>query len=84
MTPRTLVEGFVVYAYTDPEKCSYCVKAKELLDKVGAFYVVADISEPENRAHIKALGYKTVPQIWHGDRHIGGFDKLEDYLKAAA
>jgi glutaredoxin len=78
---RTLVEGFRVYAYTDPEKCSWCVKAKDLLDKVGAFYAVFDIADAQHRQFIKDFGLKTVPQTWHGEKYIGGYEALEAYLK---
>jgi glutaredoxin 3 len=59
--------------------CSYCQAALRLLERKG----VTDIErirvdlEPERRAEMtQRAGRRTVPQIWIGDRHIGGFDEL--------
>ncbi len=59
--------------------CPYCVKAKRLLDKVGADYNEIDISQsPELREQMihDSGGKKTVPQIFIGAKHIGGCDDL--------
>jgi len=59
--------------------CPYCHMAKELLRKKGvtAFEEI-DVSQRELRAEMtaKAGGRYTVPQIWIGDRHVGGCDDL--------
>ena len=59
--------------------CPYCQMAKRLLDKKGVAYDEIDVlSKPALRAEMreKAGGRNTVPQIWVGDRHIGGCDDL--------
>ncbi len=59
--------------------CPYCHMAKELLRKKGiAAFVEIDVSQRELRAEMsaKAGGRYTVPQIWIGDRHVGGYDDL--------
>jgi glutaredoxin 3 len=59
--------------------CPYCHAAKELLDGKGAAYEEIDVSySPALRAEMtaKAGGRTSVPQIWIGDRHIGGCDEL--------
>jgi Glutaredoxin, GrxC family len=59
--------------------CPYCAAAKRLLDEKGAAYTEIDIeAEPERRAEMvqKAGGRTTVPQIFIGDRHVGGCDDL--------
>ncbi|MBM3406189.1 MAG: glutaredoxin 3 [Betaproteobacteria bacterium] len=59
--------------------CPYCVRAEQLLRQRG----VADIEkiridlEPERKDEMIArTGRRTVPQIFIGDRHIGGCDDL--------
>ncbi len=61
------------------ETCPYCVMAKNLLKQKG----VADIQEiridlqPEERdIMIEKTGRMTVPQIYVGNFHVGGFDDL--------
>jgi glutaredoxin 3 len=72
--------------------CPFCVRAKMLLDKKGAKYKEIDASNPEVRQKMfeKAGGRMTVPQIFIGDFHVGGFDdlyaldrsgKLDEFLK---
>ena len=67
-----------VTVYT-PRFCPYCHMAKELLRKKGitAFEEI-DVSERALRAEMsaKAGGRYTVPQIWIGERHVGGCDDL--------
>jgi glutaredoxin 3 len=59
--------------------CPYCVAAERLLRKKG----VAEIEkvrvdlDPERRAEMmQRTGRRTVPQIYVGDFHVGGFDEL--------
>ena len=59
--------------------CPYCVMAERLLKSKG----VADIEkirvdiDPERRTEMmEKTGRRTVPQIYIGGRHIGGFDEL--------
>lgn len=59
--------------------CPYCVRAEQLLQRKG----VTDIEkiridlEPQRREEMMNLtGRRTVPQIYIGERHIGGYDDL--------
>lgn len=59
--------------------CPYCIRAKHILKSKG----VAQIEEirvdenPSARAHMMQItGRRTVPQIFIGDKHIGGCDDL--------
>ena len=59
--------------------CPYCVMAERLLKAKG----VDDIEkvridlDPEQRAQMmQKTGRRTVPQIYIGDTHVGGFDDL--------
>lgn len=58
--------------------CAYCGAARMLLVKKGVrFTDVLVHDDDEKRAEMEALsGRKSVPQIFVGDRHIGGFDEL--------
>ena len=61
--------------------CPYCHMAKELLRaKCVAFEEVDVTGKSALRAEMKskAGGRNTVPQIWIGERHVGGFDELSD------
>lgn len=58
--------------------CGYCGAAKRLLIEKGAEFTEIDVMfDPERRREmIERSGRRTVPQIFVGDRHIGGFDEL--------
>ena len=58
--------------------CPYCIKAKNLLDSLGATYEEVDISStPELIIDLaKKSGMRTVPQIFLGDECLGGFDNI--------
>ncbi|MDF2687816.1 MAG: glutaredoxin 3 [Microvirga sp.] len=59
--------------------CPYCSAAKKLLSDKGVDFTEIDIEKkPEARAEMiqKASGRTTVPQIFIGDRHVGGCDDL--------
>lgn len=59
--------------------CPYCWRAKHLLTTKGVTYreIVVDFGGPEKQVMIqRAKGRMTVPQIFIGDRHVGGCDDL--------
>lgn len=59
--------------------CPYCRGAKQLLDKKNVPYEEIGVDgKPDQRAKMRdrAGGNSTVPQIFIGDRHIGGCDEL--------
>lgn len=61
--------------------CPYCSAAKKLLAEKGADFTEIDIEKkPEARAEMiqKAKGRSTVPQIFIGEKHVGGCDDLYD------
>jgi len=63
--------------------CPYCIRAEQLLAKKG---IAPDQIEkirvdehPEQRAEmLRITGRRSVPQIFIGDRHVGGFDELAE------
>ena len=59
--------------------CPYCTKAKGLLKSKGVSWVEHDVTA--NEALIEEMvqrsgGRTTVPQIFVGERHVGGCDDL--------
>ena len=58
--------------------CPYCIRAKQLLQEKDADYEELAVDEnPALRAKmIELSGRHTVPQIWIGEHHVGGFDDL--------
>jgi glutaredoxin 3 len=60
--------------------CPFCVAAERLLQKkgVGEIEKVRVDLDPQRREEMTARsgGRRTVPQIWIGDRHVGGCDDL--------
>ena len=58
--------------------CPYCNAAKSLLEDKGVPYEEIDVTEPSLRHAMveRAHGRRTVPQIFIGDLHVGGYDDL--------
>ena len=68
-----------VVIYTGPI-CNYCSAAKHLLSKKKIRYNEIDIgNDPEKREEMlrKSNGAQTVPQIFIGEKHIGGYIELK-------
>lgn len=65
----------VVYS---KQYCPYCVMAKRLL--VGKGVDFTEISVDSDQAMMQKMmsesGQRTVPQIWIGTTHVGGFDDM--------
>ena len=67
-----------VFVYTT-DYCPYCTKAKNLLKNKGIAYQEVDVTnDQEERIKLmeRSGGRKTVPQIFIGEKHVGGFDDL--------
>lgn len=58
--------------------CPYCLAARELLDAKAVSYVDIRVDrEPARREEMRARGGgHTVPQIWIGEVHVGGFTDM--------
>jgi glutaredoxin 3 len=59
--------------------CPYCAAAKNLLNQKGAAFTEIDIeakSGARQEMIQRAGGRSTVPQIFIGERHVGGCDDL--------
>lgn len=60
--------------------CPYCVRARRLFDERGVSYQDIRVErEPALRHQMMELsGRRTVPQIWIGETHVGGYTDLLD------
>lgn len=67
-----------VRIYTTPI-CPFCARAKSLLERKGATYEEVDVymdAAARKEMMEKSGGRRSVPQIFIGERHIGGCDDL--------
>jgi glutaredoxin 3 len=74
---RILSSVKTVRIYTT-RTCPYCVRAKRLLERKRVSYEEIDVSM-DDEARLKLMettGLRTVPQIFIGDRLVGGSDDL--------
>jgi glutaredoxin 3 len=83
-----------VTIYTKPY-CPYCVRALSLLEQKGVPFteIEAGFDPDKKREMVQRSGRMTFPQIFIGERHVGGCDdlmalerdgKLDPLLQAAA
>lgn len=59
--------------------CPYCAAAKELLERKGVAFNIVDVASDADALSTmldRSNGRRTVPQIFVGDTHVGGFDDL--------
>ncbi len=58
--------------------CPFCQMAERLLQSKGAEIdkVRIDLDPAERAAMMEKTGRRTVPQIYIGDTHVGGYDDL--------
>jgi glutaredoxin 3 len=59
--------------------CPYCQMAERLLNKKGVTEIEKiriDMDPGQRDTMIEITGRRTVPQIFIGDHHVGGFDDL--------
>ncbi|WP_338846429.1 glutaredoxin 3 [Massilia sp. W12] len=65
--------------------CPYCVMAERLLHNKGVTEIRKiriDLDENERTAMMQKTGRRTVPQIYIGETHVGGFDDLSALERA--
>ncbi|MFY8182937.1 MAG: glutaredoxin 3 [Polynucleobacter sp.] len=59
--------------------CPYCVMAEKLLQKKGVAQlekILIDVDPAQRETMMARTGRRTVPQIYIGDHHVGGYDDL--------
>ena len=67
-----------VLIYTGP-LCNFCSAAKHLLNKKKINYEEIDIGYDDNKREEmlkKSNGARTIPQIFIGEKHVGGYVEL--------
>ena len=67
--------------------CGYCRRAERLLAAKGVTEIdeIRIDDDPARRiAMMQRTGRRTVPQIYIGDRHVGGYDDLAALDRAGA
>jgi len=66
-----------VTIYTKPY-CPYCIRAVDLLERKGVRFTEIEAAfDPDKRQEmIRRSGRATFPQIFIGERHIGGCDDM--------
>ena len=65
--------------------CPYCQSAERLLQRKGVSgieRVRVDLEPGRREEMVQRSGRRTVPQIWIGGRHVGGFDELHALERA--
>lgn len=68
-------QSIVIYV---TQTCPFCTMAKRLLDAKGVSYDVINVGGDRDlwAAMEAKSGRNTVPQVFIGDHHVGGFDDL--------
>jgi glutaredoxin 3 len=59
--------------------CPYCVRAERLLEAKGVTNIEkirVDLDPDQRTIMMQKTGRRSVPQIYVGDTHVGGFDDL--------
>ena len=75
MVERAMSNQVIMYS---TRFCPYCMRARFLLDSKNVDYtdIGVDAKPALRREMMEKSGRHTVPQIWIGDRHVGGYDDL--------
>ena len=61
--------------------CPYCIRAEQLLKARGVQDIEkirVDLDPAQREAMMARTGRRTVPQIFIGERHVGGYDDLAE------
>lgn len=58
--------------------CGFCRRAEALLRSKGAAWEAIHVDHDADKRleMVRRSGRRTVPQIWIGDLHVGGYDEL--------
>jgi glutaredoxin 3 len=64
--------------------CPFCIMAKRIFDDLDVAYEEIRVDKhPEKRQEMmKITNRRTVPQVFIGDRHVGGCDDTQDALRS--
>jgi glutaredoxin len=62
--------------------CRFCELVKKLLIERNLDFDYRDVREDELAMEkLKSGGFRTIPQIWADDKHIGGYTELHSFLQ---
>ena len=59
--------------------CPFCVRAEQLLNRKGVTAIEkirVDLDSAQREEMMARTGRRSVPQIYVGDTHVGGFDDM--------
>jgi glutaredoxin 3 len=65
--------------------CPYCLMAERLLKSKGVADIEkirVDLDPPRRQEMMQRTGRRTVPQIYVGETHVGGYDDLAELDRA--
>ena len=72
-----------IIVYSGP-MCGYCDAAKRLLERNNLEFTDIDVSTKDglrDEMTRRANGRRTIPQIFFGEKHIGGYQELRELEK---
>ena len=70
-----------MYTIYTQNSCGYCHMAKNLLNENKIEFIEISLDhDQEARVMLKEMKCRTVPQIFNGKLHIGGYTELKQYL----
>jgi len=60
--------------------CGYCAAARQMLQDKGVDFteISVTLSTSRRREMVERSGRRTVPQIFIGEQHIGGYDDMAE------
>ena len=64
--------------------CPFCIMAKRIFDDLDVAYeeILVDKHPEKRQEMMKITNRRTVPQVFIGDRHVGGCDDTQDALRS--
>jgi glutaredoxin 3 len=64
--------------------CPFCIMAKRIFDVLDVSYreIRVDQNPEKRREMTKMTGQRTVPQVFIGDRYVGGCDDTQEALQS--
>lgn len=73
------MDTIIVYS---KDYCPFCKSAKALLRSKGLKFIEIDVQKRPKKLQemLERSKRRTVPQIFFGDKHIGGSDDLQHYF----
>lgn len=70
-----------LYTIYTQNSCGYCHLAKNLLKEHNIAFIEISLEHDQDaRKMLKEMKCRTVPQIFDGELHIGGYTELRSFL----